>query len=58
MVPLLHHMTLLNDDNFIGPLYGTQAMSNHNGRTMAHQPLECFLNEALAFIVQGTGRLV
>src|SRR5947209_14953129 len=22
VLPLLHHMTLLNDDNFIGPLYG------------------------------------
>ena len=58
MATLLHNLTLVNNDNFIGILNGTQSVSDNHRGTPLQQLIQRILNELLALGIKSRGRLV
>jgi len=49
---------LVHDDDAVGLANGGEAMCDHQGGAIAHQPVERVLHEPFAFRVEGAGGLI
>lgn len=46
------YLTFIENDNFVGPLYGRQTMGNDKRRAIGHQAIKCRLHETFALGIQ------
>ena len=58
MFPSFDNLSFMQDAYFIRMADGRQAMGDGDGGTVFHQPLQGVLHHALAFRIEGGGRLV
>ncbi len=58
MIALLHHPPLVHNEDAVGLAHRTQPMRDDEYRATTRDGAHVFLDDALGFIVERTGRLV
>ena len=58
MLPMLHNLAFVHDENLIGVLYSRQSMGYRNGCATLHQSFQSLLHKSFALCVKGRSGLV